>query len=184
MQPAGLVDLVNGWGTTPRLEAGEQDWPYPPRGSLTGRLGLPEAAVPVTDQELTKVADRLYAVFAAESLSARVRLVGQLLAESAVCPALLEDGQSVREAWLVDDGEHALLAAAAVALRTHLLGRPADRLGVCSGGRCADVYIDASPAGRRRFCSLTCQNRARVAAFRRRRASEAEASSATGQVPT
>jgi len=30
-------------------------------------------------------------------------------------------------------------------------------------------YIDASPGGQRRFCSVTCQNRARVAAWRQRR---------------
>ena len=28
MPLTGLVDLVNGWGSTARLEAGEQDWPY------------------------------------------------------------------------------------------------------------------------------------------------------------
>jgi len=44
-------------------------------------------------------------------------------------------------------------------------------MGVCSGHRCADAYIDTSPAGRRRFCSVTCQSRARVAAWRRQRRS-------------
>ena len=35
--------------------------------------------------------------------------------------------------------------------------------------RCADAYVDASPGAHRRYCSVTCQNRERVAAFRRRR---------------
>ena len=65
-------------------------------------------------------------------------------------------------------GRH-LLAAAALTLRHQLAGRDQARVGVCSGRRCADAYIDASPSGRRRFCSVTCQNRTRVAAWRQRR---------------
>jgi predicted RNA-binding Zn ribbon-like protein len=173
MPPTTLVELVNGWGGTPRLEAGEQDWPYPPRKSLAGRLGLPASAEPVTDKALRQVADRLHPVFAAEHVPERVRLVGELLEETRVRPTLLEEDHRVRGIWRVDDKRSALLAAAALALRAHLLRQPADRLGVCAGRRCADVYVDASPGGRRRFCSITCQNRARVAAFRRRRAGSA-----------
>jgi predicted RNA-binding Zn ribbon-like protein len=173
MPPTTLVELVNGWGDTPRQEAGEQDWPYPPRKSLAGRLGLAANAEPVTDKALRQVADRLHPVFAAEHPSERVRLVGELLEETGVRPTLLEEDHRVHGMWLVDDKRSALLAAAALALRAHLLREPTDRLGVCAGMRCADVYVDASPGGRRRFCSITCQNRARVAAFRRRRAASA-----------
>ncbi|MFJ9036853.1 CGNR zinc finger domain-containing protein [Streptomyces sp. NPDC102406] len=60
--------------------------------------------------------------------------------------------------------------AAAVALRQYLGEQGFARIGVCTGGRCADVYVDQSPGGRSRFCSVTCQNRARVAAFRSRKA--------------
>ncbi|MGN9813631.1 CGNR zinc finger domain-containing protein [Micromonospora sp. BQ11] len=81
---------------------------------------------------------------------------------------LAADGR-VRESWSVDDPDRAGLAAAALALRAHLAAHPG-RLGVCADEKCADVYADASPAGHRRFCSLTCQNRTRTAAFRRRRA--------------
>lgn len=175
MPLTGLVDVVNGWGSTARLEAGEQDWPYPPRQRLTGRLGLTEDAELVTDEELTRTADRLHPVFATTDLRQRVQLVSRLLAETGVRPALLEDNDGARGIWQVDDTRWALLAAAAVALRAHLAGQPGDRLGVCAGRRCADVYIDASPGAHRRFCSVRCQNRARVAAFRRRRASEAAA---------
>ncbi|MFI7320176.1 CGNR zinc finger domain-containing protein [Streptomyces venezuelae] len=48
------------------------------------------------------------------------------------------------------------------------------RIGTCTGGHCADVYVDQSPGGRRRFCSVTYQNRARVAAFRSRWAAAAD----------
>ena len=61
-----------------------------------------------------------------------------------------------------------LTAAAALTLRDQLATRDPDRIGTCTGRRCADAYIDASPAGQRRFCSVTCQNRARVAAWRER----------------
>ena len=46
----------------------------------------------------------------------------------------------------------------------------ADRLGVCSASACDRVYADTSRNGTRRFCSITCQNRVKAAAFRARRA--------------
>jgi predicted RNA-binding Zn ribbon-like protein len=42
------------------------------------------------------------------------------------------------------------------------------RLGVCTASRCDRVYVDASRNGTRRFCSTTCQNRVKTAAFRSR----------------
>ena len=42
------------------------------------------------------------------------------------------------------------------------------RLGVCTAPRCDRVYVDASRNGTRRFCSTTCQNRVKTAAFRSR----------------
>ena len=168
MPLAGLVDLVNGWGTTPRLEAGEQDLPYPPLDRLTGRLGVPTAVEPDTHEAAIEVADRLYPVFAAQTGAERVILVNQLLADSNVRPVLSQP--SLDPCWLVDDPEAGPLGAAAVALRAQLAAHPPDRLGTCTGTRCADIYVDASPGGRRRFCSITCQNRARIANFRSRRA--------------
>lgn len=168
MSLSGLVDLVNGWGTVPRREAGEADWPFPPVADLDGRLGL-IATPPPTDRVLIQVADRIYPVFGAEVSDERAALVDRMLAETAVRPALPACGDP---AWAVAAPDRALLAAAAVALRTQLAEHAADRLGVCRGRRCADVYVDASPGGHRRFCSVTCQNRARVAAFRARRATK------------
>ncbi len=46
----------------------------------------------------------------------------------------------------------------------------AGRLGMCAAERCDRVYVDTSKNARRRFCSTTCQNRTKVAAFRKRRA--------------
>ena len=44
------------------------------------------------------------------------------------------------------------------------------RLGTCDAPACGRVFADASKNGSRRFCSTTCQNRTKAAAFRRRRA--------------
>jgi predicted RNA-binding Zn ribbon-like protein len=43
-----------------------------------------------------------------------------------------------------------------------------DRLGVCTAPRCNRVYVDVSRNGTRQFCSTTCQNRVKSAAFRAR----------------
>jgi CGNR zinc finger len=143
-----LVALVNDWGALPR-QVGHRSAP----GSDTARTG---------------VADRLHAVFAAADDGERARLVSAMLAETAVRPEMLQDQGVLAAGWSVPEPQDELLASAALALREHLAAHP-DRIGVCADHQCADVYVDASPAGHRRFCSVTCQNRTRVAAFRERR---------------
>ncbi|MGD0605543.1 MAG: CGNR zinc finger domain-containing protein [Streptosporangiaceae bacterium] len=167
-----LVWLVNEWGAVPRAAAGEDQASHPDTELLAALLaGSGVRSCPpalLTDRALGQVADRLHRVFAAADLGKRVDLVAGLLAETAVSPALdLADGRP-GATWRVADGRHALLAAAALTLRHQLAEHDPDRVGVCSGRRCADAFIDASPAGQRRFCSVTCQNRARVAAWRQR----------------
>jgi hypothetical protein len=173
MAPDVLVWLVNEWGSVPRAAAGEDQAPYPDTGLLAALLagsGVRDCPLEVlANPALTQVADRLHPVFAAPGLSERISLVTGLLAATGVRPALdLDDGQP-GETWLVEDARQALPAAAALTLRHQLAGHNPDRVGVCTGRDCADAYIDASPAGRRRFCSVTCQNRTRVAAWRQRR---------------
>ncbi len=170
LSPDVLIWLVNEWGAIPRAAAGEDQAPYPDTELLAALLAgsgvrsCPPAAL--TDRALQQVADRLHRVFAAAELGERVNLVAGLLTETAVTPALdLADGHP-DATWRVPDARLALLAAAALTLRHQLATRDPDRVGVCSGRRCADAFIDASPAGQRRFCSVTCQNRTRVAAWR------------------
>jgi predicted RNA-binding Zn ribbon-like protein len=172
MPPSVLVQLVNGWGSAPRAEAREDQEPYPDPATVRAGSGAPPYLRPaLTDGALRQVADQLHPVFAAPGLRQRVHRVAELLAQTGVRPALSLDGDRPDATWLVDDARHALLAAAALALRHQLAERDPARLGVCSGRRCADAYIDTSPAGHRRFCSVTCQNRARIAAWRQRHAS-------------
>jgi predicted RNA-binding Zn ribbon-like protein len=44
----------------------------------------------------------------------------------------------------------------------------AQRLGTCERVDCGRVFVDVSKNASRRFCSLTCQNRVKVATFRER----------------
>lgn len=45
----------------------------------------------------------------------------------------------------------------------------AGRLGVCGAERCERVFVDVSRNAGRRFCSTSCQNRTKTAAYRARR---------------
>ena len=178
MSPDVLVWLVNEWGSVPRAAAGEDQSPYPDTDLLAALLAgsgvrdCPPSAL--TGPALRQVADQLHRVFAAADLAERVTLVAGLLAQTGVTPALeLTDsgdrpGARPGATWRVSSARDALLAAAALTLRHQLAEHDPDRIGVCSGRRCADAFIDASPAGQRRFCSVTCQNRARIAAWRQR----------------
>ena len=173
MSPDVLVWLVNEWGSVPRAAAGEDQAPYPDAGLLAALLaGSGVRDCPpglLTTRALTRSAGRLHPVFAAPDPGEQLGLVNALLTETGVRPALELAGGHPAETWLVEDSRQTLLAAAALTLRHQLAAGGPDRLGVCSGHRCADAYIDASPASRRRFCSVTCQNRARVAAWRQQR---------------
>jgi predicted RNA-binding Zn ribbon-like protein len=152
MEIATLVALVNDWGSLPR-EVGH-------RKQL--------ATNPEKQQAAVTVADRLHAIFADDDAARRAAAVTAMLAEAGVRPELTVTADALTASWYVPREPDALLASAALALRDHLAAQP-ERLGVCHDRHCADVYVDASPAGHRRFCSLTCQNRSRAASFRERK---------------
>jgi predicted RNA-binding Zn ribbon-like protein len=158
-----LVDLVNGWGTVPRAAGGDRERP-----PITPSIEQHTAAG-VTDRALERFADELYSVFAATGAPERARLVTRLLRSSGVRPAVGSDDGRCEARWLVERKRDALLAAGAITLHAQLTEHDPERLGTCASTSCADVYIDASPGAHRRFCSVTCQNRERVAAFRRRK---------------
>lgn len=165
MPLATLVELVNGWGIEPR-RAGARSY-VPALADHVHRAGVPRAvAGQLTDDDLVTFAETIFPIFAADP-AGRVAGVSDLLSTLSVRPDLaIEDGR-VQASWFAGQGQ-ALLAAAALALRQQLVDHDPARLGICVDGGCADIYIDASPGAHRRFCSVTCQNRARVAKFRRR----------------
>jgi hypothetical protein len=166
-----IVDLVNGWASTPRARAGGR---APASvGELLRAHDVPAELADLLgdDGELERIADLLHPVFADPAPARTAAVLSSLLAASRVRPALtVDDGGELRAAWEVPDPRKALVAAAAVTLRSELAARDPARFGTCAAHGCGDVYVDTSPGARRRFCSLTCQNRERVAAFRRRRA--------------
>jgi hypothetical protein len=164
-----LVELVNGWGVEPR-RAGARS-AVPPLGDLADRTGLPTSVTgALTDLDLVRFADTVFEVFTSGGTASRVATISGLLTTVDLRPDLVLTDGLVQRTWWVD-AHDALLSAALLALRRQLCDEDPDRLGVCVDGGCADIYIDNSPAGRRRFCSITCQNRARAANFRRRRRS-------------
>jgi predicted RNA-binding Zn ribbon-like protein len=59
-------------------------------------------------------------------------------------------------------------AICAAGLAEMIADGDAQRLGTCERDACRRVYVDASKNASRRFCSLTCQNRVKVATFRER----------------
>jgi len=59
-------------------------------------------------------------------------------------------------------------AICAAALAEMIGAGAAQRLGTCERADCDRIYVDVSKNASRRFCSLTCQNRVKVATFRER----------------
>ena len=169
MSPAMLVDLVNGWGAVPRARADARD-PMP-IAAFIERHAVSDAEL--SDAALERFADQLFPVFAANGAAERARLVTDLMTRLRIQPALGVAGGRIRPTWLVTRARDVLLAAAAVTLHRQLVEHDPERLGTCAAARCGDVFVDASPGAHRRFCSVTCQNRERVASFRRRKSSDA-----------
>ncbi len=125
--------------------------------------------------DLAVVASRLREVFALVEhgdVDAAARNVNALLAETGARPQLdRHDG----EPWhlhfhgATDSLVKGWAAGCATGLAIVLGTEMYDRLGVCTAPRCDRVYIDGSRNATRRFCSTSCQNRVKAAAFRSRR---------------
>ncbi|RZQ65150.1 CGNR zinc finger domain-containing protein [Amycolatopsis suaedae] len=145
-----VVEFVNEHADRPRVVADEQDMPYP------------EMAVPSGD--LVPAANAAFEVFAAAPDGRAFERLNDLLRAARPLPVATEAGLR----WTVDAPENVLPAALGACLLEWLVNHGQERLGTCHGAKCVDVYADASPAGRRRFCSSTCLNRHKVAAYRQR----------------
>ena len=170
---AFMVEVINKWGSVPREVAGEQQTPYPSLRDLALEHGfrLDSVTDALNDKSVIQTADALYPLFDPPDDAVLADRVNEILDLSDVRPALTRAGDRIVEGWITKAPDH-LLAACTLAIHHHLLTwGDGHRLGLCEGVRCADVYADSSSAGRRRFCSTTCQNRSRVAAFRARRRS-------------
>ncbi len=105
-------------------------------------------------------------------IDAAASRLNDLLAEHPAHPHLANDNGR----WRL---HHHPIDAAVVPMATavcaegmaRMIGAGADnRLGTCSSDDCDRVFLDESKNASRRFCSTTCQNRVKAAAFRRRQA--------------
>jgi predicted RNA-binding Zn ribbon-like protein len=89
----------------------------------------------------------------------------------ALCPA--NGGRHLRMEPVGDDLDQAR-AMVAGSLAHYLAEHDERRLRICADATCGWLFIDQSPAGRRRWCDMrSCGNRAKVARFRARARSEA-----------
>jgi predicted RNA-binding Zn ribbon-like protein len=122
----------------------------------------------------TALADRLRTVFAdldRDDVASAAATLNDLLAAHPATPHLaLEDGR-----WRL---HHHPVGVPVLAMWTSITAEGAARLvgtgehrrlGLCTADGCDRVFVDTSRNGSRRFCSTTCQNRVKTAAFRRRR---------------
>lgn len=157
----------------------------PPEGDAAAAaageaLGFPRHDVTVAEAaELAALATELREVFdavATGDIDAAAHQVNRLLTETEARPRL-EHHDS--EPWHLHfhapggtfTGNWAASCATGLAI---VLGSDLyQRLGVCTAPHCDRVYVDVSRNGQRRFCSTTCQNRVKAAAFRARAATTA-----------
>jgi predicted RNA-binding Zn ribbon-like protein len=176
---AAAVGLVN--AATPG-EAHGRGYPQPTGEELRTRItaalhaGRPSLRTISAEAatELAAMASRLRTVFEAASrgdIDAAACTVNGLLAETGARPQLdRHDG----EPWHLhfhgstDALAQGWAAGCATGLAVLLGTERSDRLGVCTAPRCDRVYVDLSRNSTRRFCSVSCQNRVKAAAFRAR----------------
>jgi predicted RNA-binding Zn ribbon-like protein len=120
------------------------------------------------------VAAELRAVFEAVdagSADEAAGLVNSMLARTGARPSLeRHDGEPWHLHFHAADNSpvNSWAAGCATGLAVVLGGEFHDRLGVCTAPRCDRVYVDGSRNGTRRYCSTSCQNRVKTAAFRAR----------------
>ncbi|HEX6520627.1 MAG TPA: CGNR zinc finger domain-containing protein [Streptosporangiaceae bacterium] len=113
----------------------------------------------------------VFAAVAAGSVDSAAELVNAMLVRTGARPALeRHDGEPWHLHFHAADNSmvSGWAAGCATGLAVVLGGELYDRLGVCTAPRCDRVYVDISRNGTRRFCSTSCQNRVKTAAFRAR----------------
>src|SRR5215213_2798621 len=174
--PDWVVAFVNEYGTLPRRAAGEEGYPYPPLDALGEHDRASSASL--SREQLVALADRLHRVFSSSSRSEAAVALNELLEDSCPTPRLHanEDG-GYETSWSVRETADAPLAAACALAFLGVLTGPWG-FGTCDAARCADVFVDRSPGGQRKYCSTQCHTRTKVASFRRRRAERAETENA------
>lgn len=119
------------------------------------------------------LAENLRRVFAALNggqVDSAARVLNELLARHPATPHLAKESGK----WRL---HHHPAAAELLPMWTSICAeglarmigvQAAHRLGICSAASCDRVFADTTKNARRRFCSITCQNRTKTASFRAR----------------
>jgi predicted RNA-binding Zn ribbon-like protein len=160
--------------------ASERDVPLPAREAVTTLSRIlaidPPSVAALTQTQapsFVALAQRLRDVFAdlqRRDIDAAARTLNELLAAHPAHPHLAKE----RGVWRLHHHPHDAplvpmwTAICAAALAEMIGDGEAQRLGTCERNDCGRVYVDVSKNASRRFCSLTCQNRVKVATFRER----------------
>jgi predicted RNA-binding Zn ribbon-like protein len=167
------VDLVNDYGSAPRIAAGRGDEAPGDLRTFLRAHGLDDAGVTDADTAAaTELADRLHEVFTTDDMAAAAAVINEELARTGALPQISGHDDTdwhlhyhPADAAPVDR----LGAIAAMGLATALVTGGLRRFGRCDGAECRDVYVDTSRNNRRRFCGEGCANLAHVTAHRARR---------------
>lgn len=158
-----LVELVNGYGSRPRAAAARAEEPLP---DLDDLADFPEATT-IGEGPLSGVADRLWPLFASLDPRERTAVINDLLVRSRLAP-YLDDEARTRWSTSLSAPDEVLGAGCVTTLMEVVAHGGWRRIGTCEGQDCRDAHLDL-PGRRRRYCSSTCLNRARIRAYRARR---------------
>jgi predicted RNA-binding Zn ribbon-like protein len=171
----GLVNALTAGEARGRAYAPPADDDLPAAVADVLRAHRGPATVPAEDAgELRGMAAELRTVFEAvarDDVDTAARQVNKLLAWTGAHPQLDshdEEGWHLHFHGASDTLATGWAAGCATGLAIVLGTDDRGRLGVCTAPRCDRVYVDTSRNGTRRFCSTTCQNRVKTAAFRSR----------------
>jgi CGNR zinc finger protein len=140
------------------------------RRALARHLVLDAVLTPEQAAKLRVWAERLRPVFGDGLLVERVRLVNELLADSASRPYVSCHDRRPPHLHFAheDDGVVRRVTAFTAAGVAMAVCEDPDRLGTCARVGCSVVFVDTSRNGRRRFCTTRCANRVYVADHRSR----------------
>jgi predicted RNA-binding Zn ribbon-like protein len=123
--------------------------------------------------QLCAWADSLRQAYGQTSLDRQVDVINALLEEGASRPFVSQHGGRFPHLHYFPEDPDVVTrvrAQTAAGVAHALCDAGGQRLGRCDRAECGLVFVDTSRGGRRRFCSLRCANRVRVADHRQRTA--------------
>lgn len=119
-----------------------------------------------------EIRGRLRSVLLADR-DAAVPLVNEILLEATAVPRLVRHGELDWHIHATRDDcplAEQILVETAMAMIDVIRADECSRFGVCAADDCDGVVLDLSRNRSRKFCSVTCTNRAAAAAYRARQA--------------